>query len=599
MTPKTYYRKPCIVIVGLIATCFFYLISSTWLKWGELIIDTYRELFTPYELLKGKILYKDIFYPYGFLPPYIISWLYKIFGVSIITVVSCGIVITALMSFLLYKISRIFLDEVFSALVVITFLFVFAFGYYVYNGIFNFIMPYSYASTFFMLFTSAALYFFLRFIKNDKRKYLIFWNILLSCAIWSRPDISLSVWIGFLFIGCVYIWKNKVRDSIAIFFYFISPLIISVLGYLVFLHRYNAFAGFKESIIDCIRINAGSALTRSWFGLDHPSLNIYMTIKSFILHITVLALLGLSIALSSFKSFKDGTDSDSSQSIIGNLIVLTFGLLILFWGRRILFLQYRCIPIILLIGIPLIFIKTVRASDFKKNLSLLALFIVSALTMLRIFLNTSPINYGFYLLSLCLICYYIFYLDFFKTFLLRWIKIPSTHLSSAFFIFFTLLIIPHWEISSTMYSYKGMFATTDKGKIFCMKSPRSVLFWQTVDYITQNTMTDETVAIFPEGVGINFFSGRSTPLRYYTFLPPDVKTIGETRMIAEIKFSKLDYAVLVSRDTTEYGYPVFGIDYAKDILAYILQNYEIVKEFGPSPLKGTDFGIIVFKRKNK
>jgi hypothetical protein len=125
----------------IIIAAFFFLLSQTWLKWGDLIIDTGRELWLPAELLKGKLLYKDIVSFYGFLPPYLIAGLYKIFGISINTMVYTGIALTLIVSFTIYRIARFFLDQGFSTLLVLNFLFVLAFGCYINRAILNFILP--------------------------------------------------------------------------------------------------------------------------------------------------------------------------------------------------------------------------------------------------------------------------------------------------------------------------------------------------------------------------------------------------------------------------------------------------------------------------
>lgn len=42
----------------------------TWARWGDMQADCGRELYVPVEILRGKLLYRDIFYSYGPLAPY-------------------------------------------------------------------------------------------------------------------------------------------------------------------------------------------------------------------------------------------------------------------------------------------------------------------------------------------------------------------------------------------------------------------------------------------------------------------------------------------------------------------------------------------------
>jgi hypothetical protein len=253
--------SPSGIIFFIITAAFIYLLSTTWFKWGELITDTSRELLTPCQILQGKIIYKDIFYPYGFLPPYFVSAVYMIFGISTGSLASCGIAVTILMSILLYKISRLFLDEAFSGLAVLTFLFVFAFGFYVGNGIFNYILPYSFASTFFMASMTFALYAFLKFLLTDNRRYGLYWCAATVFSLLSRPDLSILVWTGFLLAGLIRIFSSRKRDALKESVFLISPVIIGAIFYILYLSMTGSWAGFNDCIISYIRTNSANKLT--------------------------------------------------------------------------------------------------------------------------------------------------------------------------------------------------------------------------------------------------------------------------------------------------------------------------------------------------
>ena len=578
-------------ICFIIGACIVYLIFTSWCKWGELIIDTFRELLLSEQILKGKVLYQDISYPYGFLPPHLLSWAYMIFGINIYSLVACGIITVILMCVFLYKISHLFLGETYSALTVLTFLFVFAFGFYVTSGIFNFIMPYSLASTISMLFITIALYFFLKFMFVEKPKFLVLWSIFLSLSAFCRPDLTIPLWLGFAFIGALLIIKKKALRYILL--YLISPLIIVTLGYCLFLSATHSFSGFRESFIDCIRANIKNPITIHWFGLDEALPNAIYAFKSFIYHLIVISFLGV-ISLAAFLIHKRSKNSSSPYVLE---ILAAFVLFIITKKYFESGLQYRCIPIILFIGIIIFLARYLRSSNSTKDLSLLTLFLISLLMIVRILLNATPHNYGFYLLSLGIICYYIFFLKLFPAALNSLSKTGKNPFSVILPVFFLLLIIPHWENSLSMYMHKNIRVKTDKGTVFCWNSKRSVLFWETVAYLRQNTSKDDTIVAFPEGVSLDFFADRNTPLKYYTFLPPDIETTGEDKIVGDLTSTKIDYIAIVSRDTTEYGYPSFGIDYAKKIRAWIDDNYTLVKQFGPMPYTSNEFGIAIFKRK--
>ncbi|MDP8233427.1 MAG: glycosyltransferase family 39 protein [Candidatus Saelkia tenebricola] len=596
------YKRINLTTVFFLAAvgCFIYLLFTSWLKWGNLIVDTSRELWMPLQILEGRVIYKDLFHEYGFLPPYVLALVYKIFGVSIYSLVGAGVGITALMTILLYKISRFFLNEAGSFLVIITFMFVFAFGYYS-GGIFNFILPYSFAATFFILFITAALYYFLKFIYYENGKNLLGWGGFLVCAFLCRGDMSLPVWAGFVLAGEFFILKTNRKKFWQFNLYLIAPFFISILCYVLFIIKMQAFVGFKESVLDLVKfgITKNDVINISWIGLDNVALNSYLIIKSFILHIIVILLLGIgAVSISSF--FLNKKEESNFVLSLGGVIIIIFSF-ILAWnllGKN--FLQYRSLVLLLLIGMCLFFWRMIHGGNFKKNIACFSLFLISFLTIARIILKTTPYGYGFYMMSLSIICYYIFFFQIVKEVVekIRINNFSMLFFQSLLFCLFLFLVNPYWSISSYLYALKNVKVDTEMGSIFCFPEPKTLRYWEAVEYLIEHSSVEDTVVVVPEGVGINFYSGRKNPLRYYTFVPPCCERTGEEKMIDEIKSHDIDYFVIIHRPTSEYGYAFFGIDYGRKISAWINQNYEIIKQFGPMPFTSNEFGIAILKRKS-
>jgi len=63
------------VIVSVAGALAWY----TWSHWGDFQIDNGRELYVPAEILKGKLLFRDLWYMYGPLAPYLKALLFRIF----------------------------------------------------------------------------------------------------------------------------------------------------------------------------------------------------------------------------------------------------------------------------------------------------------------------------------------------------------------------------------------------------------------------------------------------------------------------------------------------------------------------------------------
>ena len=59
------------------------LVFSTWATWGNLTIDSGREMYVPAVLSEGKMLYRDVWYLYGPAAPYLNSFLFRLFGMRL------------------------------------------------------------------------------------------------------------------------------------------------------------------------------------------------------------------------------------------------------------------------------------------------------------------------------------------------------------------------------------------------------------------------------------------------------------------------------------------------------------------------------------
>ncbi|HEV7969216.1 MAG TPA: hypothetical protein VGP19_16675 [Candidatus Acidoferrales bacterium] len=56
---------------------------TTWGAWGSLTIDSGHEMYVPAMLAQGKMLYRDVWFMYGPAAPYFTGYLYRLFGVQL------------------------------------------------------------------------------------------------------------------------------------------------------------------------------------------------------------------------------------------------------------------------------------------------------------------------------------------------------------------------------------------------------------------------------------------------------------------------------------------------------------------------------------
>src|SRR4029453_5512236 len=74
----------------------------TWQTWADVLVDFGREVYVPWQLTQGGVLYRDIAYFNGPLSPYLNSVWFRLFGTSILTLVICNLAILAVLVALMY-----------------------------------------------------------------------------------------------------------------------------------------------------------------------------------------------------------------------------------------------------------------------------------------------------------------------------------------------------------------------------------------------------------------------------------------------------------------------------------------------------------------
>jgi len=166
-----------------------YMLHLSWFKWPDLLIDYGRELYVPWQITQGKVLYADINHLYGPLSHYFNALLFQIFGTGLSTLAYFNIVITIFITAMIYNLIKSSFGDWIATTAGICFLVIFAYSQYVGISNYNFVCPYSHEVTYgiFLFFVALTLF----------RKYLI------------KPNIFYVALIGFI-LGLLFLTKVEI-----------------------------------------------------------------------------------------------------------------------------------------------------------------------------------------------------------------------------------------------------------------------------------------------------------------------------------------------------------------------------------------------------
>jgi hypothetical protein len=585
---------------AMVALCFLlgfsYALWISWTKWGSLIIDTFRDLHVCEMILGGNLLYRDIAYEFGLLPPYLLSLACLVGGVKVGTFVTIGIAATVLLVILVYKTARLFMSRVESLLAGMSYLLVFAFGIYMYHGIFNTVLPYSSATLFFVLCVVAGLYAFLRFVLTSRAKHLWRWWVFMLLAFLCRLDMALFCWVAFALGLGVACWK---RESCPIRRLQSGAIVISVPlvaagiygTYLIAAHALHGFMGFTIGIMSAAPDNLFAQLLLGW---DYE--HIRTVGLSFLYQVGCAAIL----AFASQKLRKSWQEGEIRPAGLYGSVALIF-MVFVFAGPYLLNgdVQYRCVPLLLLIMLCISLSVALKGRNTARNSALCTLVLVTTALVIRILMAVSPMSYGFILGITAVVVFYIFFFVTLRNvWTVVWSDFPGSLYGALILAFFIFITTGYLRVTYFAYTHRVYRIESDRGTVSSWNDDTSRKLGEAIRYLVASTKASDKVVAFPEYGAINFLSNRRDPLNIgCAYHPLLFQMLGDDEMIARCEREKIDYLVLMQRETGEYGKSRFGQDYAIRFYEWMLKNYTVVKQIGPYPFTSGEFGIAIFQKK--
>src|SRR5262249_12655511 len=143
----------------------------SWGKWPDPLIDFGRELYLPWQITHGRVLYQDLGTLYGPFSPYLNALWFALFGPSLLTLVVCNLVIFAACGAGIYHLIRIATDRITATAAGITTLLLFGFSQYSRIGNYNHVTPYSHEATHGLALSVAVLLCVHRAIETRKASF--------------------------------------------------------------------------------------------------------------------------------------------------------------------------------------------------------------------------------------------------------------------------------------------------------------------------------------------------------------------------------------------------------------------------------------------
>jgi hypothetical protein len=564
------------VLISIGALCCLWLAFVTfgWARWGSVTVDCGRELYVAAALAEGKMLYRDVWYLYGPGAPYLNSWLFRTFGIHLNVAYLAGSLAGLITMLALFRCALYFAPLSVA----------FAIGYIVLiqsfgGGIFNYPLPYAYASVYGSVAACLFLLYAIRSALNPTKINLLWAGLWSTVALLMKLEFGLACFgsLAVLQVGLILrqrSWRtafsnlSTVTPALLICGVVIAWMIsIGGVAFITqenlmswptsyFMQKYGQYwlrtHGYDLSLSELQNVVVSAVgFAAFWVGFRFWRLAIFRTLW--------LRAVCTVLGAGTFVFW-----TETPERLSSDIAMLVFPLPMVF---------------MVALAIPLAGFLFWRSRFSARSLASLVLMIFGPLLAFRILFGMVPQDYAIYYNGPVLLAFFL---------LLLAIAIPAEHVTNdvgvrraRWFVcaavcgWVTLLSIPHYfDLRTGRVAFES-----ERGTIYV---PETTLpAWaDAVNFMRQAKQRDESVMSIPEDTALYFFAGAPSPTRVFAFIPgtlsPGPMTV---KTIAEMERVRVRYVIWSNRQFPEYGAPEFGVDFDVPFAEYIRSNYRPVREF--------------------
>jgi len=580
----------------LIAATFFVLLYNFWGGLIDPIIDFGRELYVPWRISQGAVLYRDITSFYGPFSPLFNGLCFYLFGASLLTLTLVNCIVLAMTTFLLHEIVRVVSARSTAAIVCIFFLVVFGFGKLLTTANFSYIAPYSHEATHGFVLSLGAIYCFIRYLRSLRNGWIAAVGLCTGLVFLTKPESFIAL-AGFLFLAVIAMrWAMGPAFRLMI----VLPLLIifavlPIAAAVVYLAAYMPFSEAWHGTLGSWTFLSNATLTGGKFFRDSMGLQNPLARMTIIAKVSGVFLVLMGPA--AFMAFMIPDGRRHQRAFGCGLGVISLLLLKeIFPG-----FQWFSTGDLMLVGSlalvicqGILLIRHRRDPAIRIRLTLRLLFCSFAILMLlKMPLLTRYYHYGFILGVMATSMLAIALVDWIPAALERhgqcgWIvRGASIAMLAAIAI----------QCTSISHSYRpSSHSFIGQGKDQFRAQDAHVL-QEMLQVMQTQIPPDGTLTVLPEGAILNFLARRPSSTPFVSFLPPDVDMFTEPRLLESLQQNPPDYIAILHRPTQEFGPAAFGTHYATAMYAWIKDNYSLVHRAGALPYSSKEFGIVLGCRK--
>ncbi len=603
ITPATSPKRPPVrsTAIGVLAIVVAYVLAAalSWRKWPDVLIDFGLQLYLPWKISTGSVLYRDVMYlTAGPLSQYYHALLFKWFGVSFRTIILSNLMLTASLLLLLFRQFRAATDVLTATMVCLAIALVFAFNQYGDIGNYNFIAPYCHETVHGVFLSILTLVFLSAWLTRERISFALAAGFCAGLVFLTKPEVfaalSLAI-IGGVVLFATTKGRNCFKLGVCSLVAFSLAGLVPFLGFLFYFHQFESWrdslraAGFAWTPLFHSGV-AGGPYYRWCLGLDTPEFHLMAMLKQFCAVVLVLVILAL--------LFRRRMDSPVNRWLaLGVTAVVLAAASEFDWSDC-----GRTLPLLGLAFCVLLCVNYRRLSREKSAAFLLLWSIFALFLTAKLGLFCRIWHYGFILAMPAFVSSVALLLWLLPQLLQQKFAVNPRYFRLAVSIILLLGCTRLFIQSQIIYRDKNIVLGAGGDKM-CVSDPKynpaGAALESALPWLEQNAPRGATLAVLPEGVMVNYLSHRSNPTKFLVWNPVELAMFGQDNMVAVFEQNSPDYIMLIHRDGAEYGVKYFGQEreFGLSLMQWIQKNYEPVYLVGHEPLHDSQFGLSILKHR--
>ncbi|MGO9586347.1 MAG: hypothetical protein ACLP2Y_09145 [Limisphaerales bacterium] len=566
--------------LALVGCVFALAAALSWRRWPDILVDFGMQLYLPWRIFRGDVLYRDMMYLTGGpLSQYFNALLFKIFGVSFRTLIFANLAITAGMLVLVYRRFLAAADRLTATMICLAIVLVFAFQQYVPVGNYNYVTPYCHEVFHGLVLSLVVVMWLSDWVEKGRIRLAVAAGVGSGLVFLTKPDVFVALMV--CVVAAFFAGLFRQRTSFAaksLVAFLLAGLIPLVMFFALFL-RVEDWRTSMRSVISAWVPLWHTTITQDPFyqwclGLDTPFLNLEKMAAHFIFIVLTIVIYALAIRHVTESRFK----WVRPFWMVWPLLIAPLLILAVVWnwvdcGRS---LPLLGLSACVLLGLTCRKIAAEPAAIFPLLWNVFGLALLAKLGLFpRIW------QYGFALAMPAFAgAVYLFVwllplrLEQKYRVCSHWFRVTACLVLTAGFVRLFLL--------SESYYFRKNFPVGSGGDKIVAYSPTVDPFHGTVEialsWIETNAPPDATLAVLPEGTMINYLSRRVNPTPCLVWVPPVMAVFGQTNMTAAFEKNSPDYVLIIARSASEFGVSFFGYDsrYGMELMRWIEGHYDRV-----------------------